>query len=75
MNNEPVGKRDVANVLLKNLKSVPNDNVFYACAKQVYIWKSDFIADMTYKTCRVEKKKNSFRIVISGRCIGIKIRA
>lgn len=45
MNNEPVGKRDVANVLSKYLKSVPNDNVFRASAKQLYIWRGDFITD------------------------------
>lgn len=56
MNNEPVGKRDVANVLSKYLKSVPNDNVFCASAKQLYIWRG-FIADMTYEILRLEKKK------------------
>lgn len=55
MNNEPVGKRDVANVLSKYLKSVLNDNVFSAGAKQLYIWRrSDFIPDTTYKNRKVE---------------------
>lgn len=79
MNNEPVGKRDVANVLSKYLKSVPNDNVFCTSAKQLYIWRGDSIADMTYKIFRVEKakkkKKKSPHIVMSGGCIGITIGA
>lgn len=62
MNNEPVGKRDVANVLSKYLKSVPNDNVFCASAKQLYIWRGDFIADMTYKIFRLEKEKKKLTL-------------
>lgn len=79
MNNEPVGKRDVANVLSKYLKSVPNDNVFRASAKQLYIWRGDFITDMTYKIFRLEKgakktQNNPPHILMSGGCIGITIR-
>ena len=59
MNNEPVGKRDVANVLSKYLKSVPNDNVFCGSAKQLYIWRGDFIADMPYTILRWEKEKEN----------------
>lgn len=58
MNNEPVGKRYFANVLSKFLKSVPNDNVFQACAKQLFICRGGLIADMTYNILRVVRERN-----------------
>ena len=37
MNNEAIGKKDIANVFSKYLESVPNDNVFCCRAKQLYL--------------------------------------
>lgn len=59
MSNEPVGKGDIANVLSKYLKSVPNDNVFSTSAKQLYVWKGDFTADMTLFKLKWKKEKKA----------------
>lgn len=78
MNNEPVGKKDIANVLSKYLKSVPNDNVFCVRAKQLHVWRGDFIVDMIYKNCReVEKNKKNKRITsrLSDGCPSVTIWA
>lgn len=63
MNNEPVGKRDVANVLSKYLKSVLNANIFCATAKQLNTQRGDFIVDMIYKIYReVRNEMNSSHV-------------
>ena len=77
MNNKPVGKRDVANVLSKYIKFDPDDNVSCTGAKLRYIWRADFIADVIYKILRLEMevRKTTSHIEMSGGCLGITIRA